>query len=103
MLMFFIAGFLGGAIRGIIGITKYTLSYKDIKINWLYFGGLTAISGLIGLIASWIILELGLSFEGIKGPSSAIALIVGYAGGDFLENIFKVLMKKPILFGQKEE
>jgi hypothetical protein len=101
--MFFIAGFLGGAIRGIIGITKYTLSYKDIKINWLYFGGLTAISGLIGLAASWIILELDLGFEGIKNFSPAIALIVGYAGGDFLENIFKVLMKRPVLFGQKEK
>jgi hypothetical protein len=48
-------------------------------------------------------LELDLGFEGIKNFSPAIALIVGYAGGDFLENIFKVLMKRPILFGQKEK
>jgi len=54
------------------------------------------------LSAAWVILELGLAFEGIESVSPAIALIAGYAGGDFLENIFKVLMKKPILFDQIE-
>ena len=103
MAAFFIAGFLGGAIRGIVGIIKYAFSYKDVKIKWLYFGGMTTVSGLIGLAASWTILELGLAFEGIKGLSPAIALIAGYAGGDFLENIFKVLIKKPILFDQGRE
>jgi len=103
MAIFFIAGFIGGTIRAIVGILKYLLSYKDIKIKWLYFGGMTAVSGLIGLAAAWIILELGLAFEGIESVSPAIALIAGYAGGDFLENIFKVLMKKPILFGQEKE
>ena len=102
MATFFIAGFLGGAIRGIVGILKYAFSYKDVKIKWLYFGGMTAVSGLIGLSCAWIILELGLAFEGITGLSPAIALISGYAGGDFLENIFKVLMKKPILFSREE-
>jgi len=48
MVTFFIAGFIGGAIRGIVGIIKYILSYKDVKIRWLYFGGITAVSGLIG-------------------------------------------------------
>lgn len=100
MATFFIAGFIGGVIRGIVGIIKYALSYKDVKFNWFYFGGITFISGLIGLASAWIISDLGLTFEGIAGVSPAIALIAGYAGGDFLENIFKVLMKKPILFGQ---
>jgi hypothetical protein len=99
MEIFFLAGFAGGAIRGIVGILKYALSYKDIKINWGYFGGLTLISGLIGMAAAGVIRDMGVTFEGIVGLSPAIALVVGYAGGDFLENIFKVLMKKPILFG----
>jgi len=103
MAIFFIAGFIGGTIRAIVGILKYLLSYKDVKIKWLYFGGMTAISGLIGLTTAWVILELGLTFEGVKGLSPAIALIAGYAGGDFLENIFKILMKKSILFGQGKE
>jgi len=102
MAIFFLAGFAGGAIRGIVGILKYALSYKDVKIKWAYFGGLSLVSGLIGMTAAWIVKDMGASFEGVEGLSPAIALIVGYAGGDFLENIFKVLMKKPILFGEKE-
>ena len=101
MITFFIAGFLGGAIRGIVGILKYALSYKDVKMNWLYFGGMAGVSGLIGMTSAWIIQDLGVVFEGVKSLSSALALVVGYAGGDFLENIFKVLMKKPILFKEK--
>jgi len=103
MTIFFLAGFLGGAIRGVIGIVKYALSYKDVKIKWLYFGSLSAVSGLIGMTAAWIIQDMGVGFEGVKSLSPALALIVGYAGGDFLDNIFKVLMKKPILFGPVEK
>ena len=101
MEIFFLAGFAGGAIRGIVGILKYALSYKDVKIKWAYFGSLALVSGLIGMAAAWIVRDTGASFEGIKGLSPAIALIIGYAGGDFLDNIFKVLMKKPILFDGK--
>lgn len=102
MEIFFLAGFLGGAIRGVIGIVKHTLSYKDVRIRWWYFGSITFISGLIGLISAWIMQELGVAFLEIKVLSPAIALIVGYAGGDFLENIFKILIKKPILFDQEK-
>ena len=103
MFTFFLAGFLGGAIRGVIGIIKYALSYKGVKMQWLYFGTVTTVSGLIGLTSAWIVQGLGVGFEGIGALSPAIALIVGYAGGDFLENIFKVLIKKPILFEQEKE
>ena len=102
MEIFFLAGFLGGAIRGVIGILKYVLSYKDIKIKWLYFGGIAMVSGLIGLTSAWIVQELGVTFMGVEVLSPAIALIVGYAGGDFLENIFKILMKEPNLFNLKK-
>lgn len=100
MEVFFLAGFAGGVIRSIVGILKYTLSYKDVEMRWGYFLGTSLISGLIGMAAAWIVHDLGLAFEGVKVLSPAIALIVGYAGGDFLENIFKTLMKKPILFGK---
>ncbi len=72
-------------------------------MQWGYFGGMAAVSGLIGLISAWLIQELGVAFVGVEALSPAIALIVGYAGGDFLENIFKVLMKKPILFGEEKQ
>jgi hypothetical protein len=103
MFIFFLAGFIGGTIRGIVGIIKYTLSYKDVKMQWGYFSGTALVSGLIGMTAAWIIQDMGVAFEGVKGLSPAVALIVGYAGGDFLENIFKVFMKKPILFGGEKE
>jgi hypothetical protein len=98
MEIFFLAGFVGGVIRGIVGIVKYTLSYKDVQMRWVYFGSVAFISGLIGATSAWVILELGLIFEGVRALSPAIALIAGYAGGDFLENIFKILIKRPILF-----
>jgi len=56
------------------------------------------ISGLIGLTSAWVVKELGITFMGAEQLSPAIALIVGYAGGDFLENIFKIIAKEPILF-----
>jgi hypothetical protein len=98
MEIFFLAGFAGGIIRGVVGILKYILSYKDIKMKWSYFISSALLSGLIGMAAAWIVKDTGAAFEGIEGLSPAIALVVGYAGGDFFENIFKVLMKKPILF-----
>ena len=103
MAIFFLAGFLGGAIRGLLGIIKHTLSYKDVKMRWLYFGSLAFISGFIGLISAWIMQEMGIAFLETEVLSPAIALIIGYAGGDFLENIFKVIIKKPILFEQERK
>ena len=99
MVIFFVAGFIGGIIRGVVGILKYLLSYKDVQMKWGYFGGMALVSGLIGLVSAWVIHELGVAFVGIETMSPAIALIVGYAGGDFLENIFKIVTKQPILFG----
>ena len=101
MTIFFIAGFAGGLIRGVIGILKYIYSYKDVPVKWGYFISTATISGLIGLAAAWIVQELGMAFIGIETVSPAIALIVGYAGGDFLENIFKTIMKQPVLFEKK--
>ena len=72
-------------------------------MRWGYFTSLAFISGFIGLVSAWIIQELGIAFFEIKVLSPTIALIVGYAGGDFLENIFKVIIKKPILFEQQKK
>ena len=102
MLIFFAAGFAGGLIRGVVGILKYIYSYKDVPIKWGYFIGTATVSGLVGLTAAWITQELGIAFVGVEAISPAIALIVGYAGGDFLENIFKIIAKEPILFNLKK-
>lgn len=94
-MLFFIAGFFGGIIRGLVGVIKYTRAYKDVTMRYWYFATTIFISGLIGLISAWIIKDLGITFLEIETFSPAIALIVGYAGGDFIENIFKILIKKP--------
>lgn len=99
---FFLAGFLGGAIRGIMGVVKYTLSYKDVEMRPWYFASTVAVSGCVGFLVAWIVQDLGIAFLGVETISPAIALIVGYAGGDFLENIFKILTKDTVLF-QKQK
>ena len=98
MYLFFLAGFLGGAIRGIVGVVKYTQAYKDVEMRYWYFAITVAITGFIGLICAWIVKDLGITFLEIKTLSPTIALIVGYAGGDFLENIFKILIKKTSIY-----
>jgi hypothetical protein len=42
--------------------------------------------------------DLGLTFLGLPVITPAIAIVVGYAGGDFIENIFKILTGKTSLF-----
>jgi len=98
---FFIAGLLGGVLRGAVGISKYMRSYKDVKIRPVYFGLSILTSGLMGLISVWIIKDLGMVFLDLNYVPVTIAIIAGYAGGDFLENVFKIIIKKPEFFSNK--
>ncbi len=96
--MFYFAGFLGGIIRGIVGILKYSLSYKDVSIRPVYFGLTVFVSGLVGLLCTWIVSDMGINFLGLTSVPVSLGIVFGYAGGDLLENIFKIIIKKPILF-----
>ncbi len=98
MTSFIIAGVIGGLLRGGLGVAKYSLSYKDVNLRPWYFGGTVALSGLLGGVAAWVTHDLGLAFLGVEKLSPVIALIIGYAGGDFIENIAKILFKKTSLF-----
>lgn len=89
-----IAGFGGGLIRGIIGYTKHQYAYKAVKFDVFYFLGMIFISGIVGLLVALSINESGIELEGISYISPAITFIIGYAGGDFLDNVYKVLAKK---------
>ena len=102
---FFVAGLLGGILRGAVGISKYLRSYKDVKIRPIYFGLSILVSGIAGLLSAWIIKDLGMTFLDLNYVPVTVAIIVGYAGGDFLENVFKIIMKKPEFFesGSSEE
>ena len=100
---FFLAGLLGGVLRGAMGISKYLRSYKDVKIRPVYFGLSILVSGLAGLLSAWIIKDLGITFLNLNYVPASIAIIVGYAGGDFLENTFKIIIKKPEFFSTDKE
>ncbi|HEA84499.1 MAG TPA: hypothetical protein ENI04_00770 [Candidatus Wildermuthbacteria bacterium] len=93
-----LAGFGGGIIRGLVGFVKHQYSYKEVPFELPYFISMMMVSGLIGGVATLSVRELGMSFLGIETLSPALSLIIGYAGGDFLENIYKIILKKPTLF-----
>lgn len=94
----FLSAFIGGFIRGLVGYIKHQFSYKNVPFRWKYFLGMMAVSGLIGMVSAVVIKELGLTLFGQFTP--ALAFIIGYAGGDFLENIYKIIIKKSDLYGE---
>ncbi len=84
VLLIFLAGFLGGVIRGLIGISKYINATpskrRNVRKDWVVLNLLS--SGGIGLIVGVFIAE-----------DIRFALLAGYAGTDFIENLFKIKMK----------
>ena len=87
-----IAGFGGGVVRGLVGFIKHQYSYKNVKFRPSYFASMMVLSGIIGLLAAVSIKELGFTF--VDSFSPALAFVIGYAGGDFIENIYKIITKK---------
>ncbi len=81
-----------------MGLFKYTVSYKDIQIRPYYFSGMVILTGVIGWICAWIARDAIDIFLEVKDVPVSFALVAGYAGGDFIENVFKIAMKEPHLF-----
>ena len=52
------------------------------------------LSGVVGVLAAVAIDQSMISFEGIDYVSPAIAFIIGCDWGDFLDGIYKILLKK---------
>jgi len=98
MINLLLAGAGGGVVRGLMGLTKHQLAYKEVKFNPLYFFGTVGISGFIGLTVTWAIADSGLQLPFTNTINTALAFIIGYAGGDFIENLYKLLLNKPELF-----
>lgn len=91
-----LAGFGGGAVRNLVGFAKqfsFTKPQFDIK----YFLMTMVTSGAIGLIAAVVTKELDISILGISGFTPAIAFLVGYAGGDLMDNLYKIILRKPAI------
>lgn len=90
MVSFFLAGCAGGIVRGLAGLFKHQLSYKTMAFDPVYFLVTVALAGAIGLGAT-------LALRGILGEAAvsfAFAMAAGYAGGDFLEGLYRILFKK---------
>lgn len=98
-----IAGFGGGVIRGLVGYIKHQYSYKNVGFNLPYFFNMMFLSGIVGLLTAVAVNELGMGFLGVNYVSPTLAFIIGYAGGDFLENIYKIIIKKPSLYSLPED
>ncbi len=96
-LLILISGFGGGAVRGLLGFIKHQFSYKEVGFKIPYFLAMNFLAGATGLLVSAAVKELGMGFLGdVFTP--AMAFIVGYAGGDFLESVFKIILQKPSLY-----
>ena len=98
MLTILLMGLLGGVTRGLVGYLKYRSSYKDTKFLLNYFALSVGISGAVGLLAAWVTKDLGIAFLGLSSITPALAIVIGYAGGDFIENLFKIVTGKPSLY-----
>lgn len=93
-----IAGFGGGVIRGLVGFIKHQYAYKNVGFRLPYFLTMMFLSGIIGLLTAIVTKELGVTFLGTDYITPAIAFVVGYAGGDFIENLYKIILKKPSIY-----
>ena len=88
-----VAGFGGGAARGLLGFVKHQYSYSKAGFSLSHFLAMTFISGIIGLLVAFAVAQTEAEFLG-GSYTPAIAFIVAYAGGDFLENLAKIILKK---------
>ncbi|MBU3918662.1 hypothetical protein KKC63_02020 [Patescibacteria group bacterium] len=93
-LIILIAGFGGGLVRGLMGYIKHQYSYKNVEFKLPYFFTMMFLSGVIGILTAMAVKELAQVVIS-TGFSTAVAFVAGYAGGDFLESLYKILIKTP--------
>lgn len=98
LIFILLAGLIGGMMRGLVGYVKYRGSYKSVPFHTGYFALSVGVSGAVGLLAAWVTEDLGIRFLGLETLTPAIAVIIGYAGGDFIENLFKILTGKSSIY-----
>ncbi len=56
------------------------------------------LKGVIGWVSAWVARDVLRIFLELDTILLSFAIIAGYAGGDFIENVFKIAMKEPNLF-----
>ncbi len=85
------AGTIGGMMRGLVGYVKYRRSYKETKFMLDLFLLSVGVSAGAGLLAAWISYDLNITFLDLPTITPALGVVIGYAGGDFVENLFKII------------
>jgi hypothetical protein len=98
LLTLLIAGFGGGVVRGLVGFIKHQFSYKNVGFKPAYFFGMMFLSGVVGVLTAVAIHDAGITILGIPELTPGLAFIVGYAGGDLIENIYKIIFGKTTLY-----
>lgn len=93
-----LAGAVGGLVRGIVGFLKHQFAYKNVEFKPWYIVTIMGLSSLVGLTVTWAILQSGINIPVVEKVNAPIAFIVGYAGGDLIENLYKILVGKATLF-----
>lgn len=94
MLEAFLGGLLGGAVRGIAGYLKKNLASKKEKFNFQYFILIVVLSGIVGSSSALVTSSLGTKELSLQSLNFSLAFLIGYAGSDFLESLYKIILKK---------
>lgn len=78
-LVYILAGFLGGIIRGLVGFVKNKTLEKANHFKPSYFVFTILISGIVGMAAG-----------ALADTEWQVSFLAGYAGTDFIENLYKI-------------
>ena len=84
-LIYILAGFLGGIIRGLVGFVKNKAIEKADHFKPSYFVVTILIAGIVGAAAG-----------ALADTEWQISFLAGYAGTDFIENMYKIKIGKNV-------
>ncbi len=94
-----IAGLSGGMLRAVVGYIKArSAAKKKQAFSPVYFLATVLATGAIGYLTVWVFYDLREFILGSLPFTPAIAAVLGYAGGDIMENIYKIFTKRLTLF-----
>jgi len=84
-LLYIIAGFAGGIIRGLVGFVKNKVIEKADHFKPQYFMVTILISGIVGAAAG-----------ALADTEWQVSFLAGYAGTDFIESLYKIKIGQKI-------
>ncbi len=88
-------------MRGLVGFLKHQFAYKNVEFRLDYFLTTMFLSGIVGMLSAIAVREAGFNFAEQSIISPALSFVIGYAGGDFLENIYKIIAQKMDIYPKK--